>query len=134
MPSADTSRLKPSTPQQEMRQKAAGCTMHGYFLKPLRVGQPVSYRIGTLREGGSFATRYLEAVQNDVLSFRDDVLVHIGYLRIMSTRCPLLRIPRVPMSSIWHVDRARGFWHDWSDPAGARRNAPFHVSRVGPCR
>lgn len=38
-------------------------SLHAYFLRPVLGGQPVSYRIATLREGRTFATRRLEATQ-----------------------------------------------------------------------
>lgn len=41
-------------------------SLHAYFLKPVRAGRPISYRVTTLRDGKSFATRHLEAIQDDV--------------------------------------------------------------------
>lgn len=41
-------------------------SLHAYFLKPVRAGRPISYRITSLRDGKSFATRQLEAVQDDL--------------------------------------------------------------------
>jgi acyl-CoA thioesterase-2 len=40
--------------------------MHAYFLKPVLAGRPVYYRVTRLRDGKSFATRNLEAVQDEV--------------------------------------------------------------------
>ncbi len=44
-------------------------SFHAYFLKPVRVERPHSYRITSLRDGRSFATRHLEAIQDDVPTF-----------------------------------------------------------------
>jgi acyl-CoA thioesterase II len=40
-------------------------SLHGYFLRPMLAGRPVTYRISTLREGRSFTIRALEATQDD---------------------------------------------------------------------
>jgi acyl-CoA thioesterase II len=39
-------------------------SLHGYFLRPVFAGHPLSYRITPIREGRSFAIRHLEAVQD----------------------------------------------------------------------
>ena len=39
-------------------------SLHGYFLRSVVAGRPVSYRIVSLREGRSFTTRRLEATQD----------------------------------------------------------------------
>ena len=44
-------------------------SLHAYFLKPIRVGRPVAYRIADLRDGKSFATRQVDAYQDDVRTF-----------------------------------------------------------------
>jgi acyl-CoA thioesterase-2 len=38
-------------------------SMHAYFLRPITSTGPISYRVRTLREGRSFATRRVEATQ-----------------------------------------------------------------------
>jgi acyl-CoA thioesterase II len=38
-------------------------SLHGYFLRPVIAGQPLTYRIIPIREGRSFVIRHLEAVQ-----------------------------------------------------------------------
>lgn len=38
-------------------------SLHAYFLRPAVGGQPISYRIASIREGRTFATRRLEATQ-----------------------------------------------------------------------
>jgi acyl-CoA thioesterase II len=40
-------------------------SLHAYFLRPITSTGPISYRIGTLREGRSFTTRHVEATQFD---------------------------------------------------------------------
>jgi acyl-CoA thioesterase II len=39
-------------------------SLHGYFLRPVIAGQPLTYRVIPIREGRSFTIRHLEAVQN----------------------------------------------------------------------
>jgi acyl-CoA thioesterase II len=39
-------------------------SLHGYFLRPVMAGQPLSHRIIPIRDGRSFAVRHLEAVQS----------------------------------------------------------------------
>jgi acyl-CoA thioesterase-2 len=39
-------------------------SLHGYFLRPVVAGRPLSYRLAPLREGRSFAIRRLEASQD----------------------------------------------------------------------
>ena len=39
-------------------------SLHAYFLKPIRAEHPISYRVYPLRDGRSFATRHLEAIQD----------------------------------------------------------------------
>lgn len=38
-------------------------SLHAYFLRPAVSGRPISYRIGSIRDGRTFATRRIEAVQ-----------------------------------------------------------------------
>jgi acyl-CoA thioesterase II len=38
-------------------------SIHGYFLRPVMAGQPLSYRATPIRDGRSFAIRHLEATQ-----------------------------------------------------------------------
>jgi acyl-CoA thioesterase II len=39
-------------------------SLHAYFLRAVAAGPPLSYRVASLREGRSFATRHLEATQD----------------------------------------------------------------------
>jgi acyl-CoA thioesterase-2 len=39
-------------------------SLHAYFLRPAKTGRPISYRVVSLRDGRSFATRRLEAAQD----------------------------------------------------------------------
>jgi acyl-CoA thioesterase-2 len=39
-------------------------SLHGYFLRPVFAGVPLSYRVAPLREGRTLTTRQLEAVQD----------------------------------------------------------------------
>lgn len=39
-------------------------SLHGYFLRPVMAGQPLSYRVIPIREGRSFTICHLEAVQS----------------------------------------------------------------------
>lgn len=39
-------------------------SVHGYFLRPVSAGRPVSYRIDPLRDGRTFASRRLEMTQD----------------------------------------------------------------------
>lgn len=39
-------------------------SLHGYFLRPVFAGLPLSYRVASLREGRTLTTRQLEAVQD----------------------------------------------------------------------
>ena len=39
-------------------------SIHGYFLRPVMTGQPLSYRVVPIRDGRSFAIRHLEASQS----------------------------------------------------------------------
>jgi acyl-CoA thioesterase-2 len=45
-------------------------SLHGYFLKPVLAGSPITYTIETVREGRSFSTRELVAVQDGAPVFR----------------------------------------------------------------
>lgn len=40
-------------------------SMHGYFLRPVFAGHPISYRIEPVREGRTLAVRHLTAMQRD---------------------------------------------------------------------
>ncbi|MFN2593435.1 MAG: acyl-CoA thioesterase [Actinomycetota bacterium] len=40
-------------------------SLHAYFLKPVRANRPISYSISLLRDGRTFATRHLEAFQDE---------------------------------------------------------------------
>ncbi len=44
-------------------------SLHGYFLRSVVAGEPLSYRIAPVREGRSFAIRHLEATQDGALVF-----------------------------------------------------------------
>src|SRR5260370_881031 len=39
-------------------------SLHGYFLRPVFAGKPLTYRVTPLREGRTFVMRQLEAVQD----------------------------------------------------------------------
>lgn len=39
-------------------------SLHGYFLRPGRTKESITYLVDRLRDGGSFSTRYVRAVQN----------------------------------------------------------------------
>ena len=39
-------------------------SLHGYFLLPGRVDRPIVYQVDRLRDGGSFTTRAVKAIQN----------------------------------------------------------------------
>ncbi len=39
-------------------------SLHGYFLRPVFAGKPLTYRVAPLREGRTFVMRQLEAVQD----------------------------------------------------------------------
>ncbi len=39
-------------------------SLHGYFLRPVFAGKPLTYRVASLREGRTFVMRRLEAVQD----------------------------------------------------------------------
>jgi acyl-CoA thioesterase II len=39
-------------------------SIHGYFLRPVMAGKPLTYRVIPIREGRSFVIRHLEAVQD----------------------------------------------------------------------
>lgn len=44
-------------------------SMHSYFLLPVDTGVPVRYEVESLREGRSYLTRQVRAIQNDALAF-----------------------------------------------------------------
>lgn len=39
-------------------------SLHGYFLRPGRTKESITYLVDRIRDGGSFSTRYVRAVQN----------------------------------------------------------------------
>ncbi len=44
-------------------------SLHGYFLRPGLVDQPVTFHVDRDRDGGSFSARHVRAVQNDTAIF-----------------------------------------------------------------
>lgn len=42
---------------------------HSYFMRPVDIGEPVTYRVEILRDGRGFSTREVRAVQNDKTAF-----------------------------------------------------------------
>ena len=44
-------------------------SMHGYFLEPGNLEIPITYKVGIIRDGGSFSTRRITAIQNKVTIF-----------------------------------------------------------------
>src|SRR5262245_60297630 len=40
-------------------------SLHGYFLRPGKPGRPIDYEVQAMRDGHSFATRKVVAVQRD---------------------------------------------------------------------
>ena len=47
----------------------AAHSLHGHFLRPGRSDQPIDYRVDRIRDGGSFTTRQVRAIQDDELIF-----------------------------------------------------------------
>lgn len=42
---------------------------HSYFMRPVDIGQPVTYRVEILRDGRGFSTREVRAVQNGKIAY-----------------------------------------------------------------
>ncbi|CAD6185166.1 unnamed protein product [Caenorhabditis auriculariae] len=51
-------------------------SMHSYFIKAGTCDEPVDYRVERLRDGQSFATRAVRAIQNDEIIFSSQVSFH----------------------------------------------------------
>lgn len=45
-------------------------SLHGYFLRPGKPGRPTEYEVSAMRDGESFATRNVVAVQRDEVNFQ----------------------------------------------------------------
>src|SRR2546429_5778934 len=47
-------------------------SLHGYFLRPVFAGKPLTYRVAPLRDGRTFVMRRLQAVQDRPAVFHVD--------------------------------------------------------------
>ncbi len=52
-------------------------SLHAYFLRPGRTGTPITYEVERLRDGRAFATRRVQASQDDVPIFVSIVSFHV---------------------------------------------------------
>jgi acyl-CoA thioesterase II len=52
-------------------------SLHGYFLRPGRADVPVIYQVESIRDGKSFITRRIKAIQNGEAIFSMDASFHI---------------------------------------------------------
>lgn len=53
-------------------------SLHAYFLRPGRVGEPIDLRVERPRDGRSFTTRYVAAVQRDEVIFDAIASFHVA--------------------------------------------------------
>jgi acyl-CoA thioesterase-2 len=84
-------------------------SLHTYFLRPLRAGARVTYRVRPLREGRSFALVHVEAIQDDALacwmtvSFTTDTEGYEYELDVAGPIPPLEALPEDTGPGPWRV-------------------------------
>ncbi len=105
-------------------------SMHGYFMRPGDAGLPVLYDVERIRDGSSFTTRRVVAIQNGAAIFSMDTSFQIEEQGLSHADA----MPNVPLPEEFEDDvmRAR---RDESNPnigAWARRERPFETRSVLP--
>jgi acyl-CoA thioesterase-2 len=105
-------------------------SLHGYFMRPGDSARPVLYDVERIRDGSSFTTRRVVAIQNGAAIFSMDVSFQIVEQGLMHADA----MPNVPLPESLEddVSRARG---DEANPhigAWARRERPFETRSLLP--
>ncbi len=105
-------------------------SLHGYFMRPGDGSRPVLYDVERIRDGGSFTTRRVVAIQNGAAIFSMDVSFQVDEPGLTHADA----MPNVPLPEELEDDVARAR-RDESNPqigAWARRERPFESRSVLP--
>jgi acyl-CoA thioesterase-2 len=106
-------------------------SLHGYFMRPGDPGRPVLYEVERIRDGSSFTTRRVVAVQNGNAIFNMDASFQIDEPGL----CHESAMPNVPRPEALQDDVAYANAHADSNPhisPWARRARPFETRSVFP--
>ena len=101
-------------------------SLHGYFLRPGDTERPVLYEVGAIRDGRSFTTRSIKAIQNGEAIFSMDASFQIKEPG-MSHQADL--IDHLPGPAALEDDYEAGL-RKWGKKAMANRKRPFEVRTV----
>ena len=107
-------------------------SMHAYFIRPGDVAKPVLYEVERIRDGRSFATRRVVAVQNGEAIFSLDVSFQIAEPGMEHS----VAIPNVPLPQELADDYEMALAMDADHPGAARLSPmakqprPFHRRSV----
>lgn len=106
-------------------------SVHGYFLRPGDVSMPIVYQVETPRDGGSFTTRSVSAIQKGRPIFTLMASFH-GEERGVSHQSAMPQVPG-PEELVSEVENARA--HQDRLPAHVRdsmiADKPIEIRRVG---
>lgn len=105
-------------------------SMHGYFMRPGDALRPVLYDVERIRDGSSFTTRRVVAIQNGAAIFSMDVSFQIEEQGLSHADA----MPNVPLPEELEDDvtRARRDEKNPNIGAWARRERPFETRSVLP--
>ena len=103
-------------------------SMHCYFLRPGIPKQPIIYDVDPIRDGRSFATRRVLAVQNGQAIFAMTVSFHVGEEGVSHQ----IDMPDVPMPEDLSDDDAyySRILRNTSDQAALRELIPFEMRSI----
>ncbi len=106
-------------------------SLHAYFLRPGRVDRPVLYEVERVRDGRSFVTRRIVAIQNGQAIFNMDASFHADELGLEHS-APMPNVPP-PRELREDVEVARELGGAQADPRMspmAKVDRPFHLRSV----
>ena len=106
-------------------------SLHAYFLRPGRVDRPVLYEVERVRDGRSFVTRRIVAIQNGQAIFNMDASFQADELGLEHS-APMPNVPP-PRELREDVEVARELGGPQADPRMspmAKVDRPFHLRSV----
>ncbi|NLU81305.1 acyl-CoA thioesterase II [Rhodococcus sp. HNM0569] len=104
-------------------------SLHGYFLRPGNPAMPIVYLVDRIRDGRSFATRRVSAIQDGKAIFTMSASFHVGDSGIEhQDRMPQAPVPEdvVPVHESTDPEDAwlASEWADWDLRVVPRRDVP----------
>ncbi len=98
-------------------------SLHGYFLRPGDTSQPILYSVDRIRDGRSFTTRRVVAIQNGVAIFSMSASFQVHETGLSHADA----MPDVPPP-----ENCEPMMHLLSDEAGGKRSWPIDMRSVEP--